>query len=190
MTALECRPRIDSGSSSASIARTRRAPARMPAWACRSLSGSSPSTAAVSRPALAALAAPPFWWIFRSYALLNRRRHARGMFEISPDHAIGLYFGLVAIPAALMVTKMRRPRQIAGTTLAASVMLAVAGAVHLGLVWTHLGEPITAALFVGNGLAYIALSQLYAWRWWRLASSGLIRATLLGYLGYLVPGLA
>ena len=110
------------------------------------------------------------------------------MFEISPDHAIGLYLGLVAIPAALMVTKMRRPRQIAGTTLAASVMLAVAGAVHLGLVWTHLGEPITAALFVGNGLAYIALSQLYAWRWWRLASAGLITATLLGYLGYIVLG--
>ena len=66
------------------------------------------------------------------------------MFEISPDHAIGLYFGLVAIPAALIVTKMRRPRQIAGTTLAASVMLAVSGAVHLGLVWTHLGETVTA----------------------------------------------
>src|SRR2546430_7638073 len=151
MTALACRPRTESGSSSASIALTGRAPARTRAWACRSLSGSSPSTAAVSRPASAARAAPPFWSIYRSYALLNRRRHARGMFEISPDHAIGLYFGLVAIPAALMITKMRRPRQIAGTTLAASVMLAVAGAVHPGPVLTHLRGPITSAPFVGNG---------------------------------------
>src|SRR2546430_17655678 len=124
MTALACRPRTESGSSSASIALTGRAPARTRAWACRSLSGSSPSTAAVSRLASAARAAPLFWWIFRSYALLNRRRHARGMFEISPDHAIGLYFGLLAVPAALIVLKSRLASPVPGRTLAAFVLLA------------------------------------------------------------------
>src|SRR5947209_3233919 len=39
------------------------------------------------------------------------------MFEISPDHAIGLYFGLLAVPAALIVMKLRRPRHVPGTTL-------------------------------------------------------------------------
>jgi hypothetical protein len=66
--------------------------------------------------------------------------------------------------------------------------MALSGAIHLGLVWTHLNETFTAALFVINGLAYIALSQLHTWHWWRPASAALITATLLGYLGYIVLG--
>jgi hypothetical protein len=110
------------------------------------------------------------------------------MYEIAPDHAIGLYFGLLALPPALIALQLRRPQNVPGTALAASVLMAVAGAIHLGLVWTHLEEAITAALFLMNGVAYVALSQLYMWRWWRLASVGLITATLLGYLGYIVLG--
>ncbi len=111
------------------------------------------------------------------------------MFDISPDHAIALYTGLLAIPPALFLLKVRRDGRAApGTVLAASVLMAVAGAIHLALVWTHLGEPVTAVLFVLNGVSYLVLSQLYAWRWWRIASAGLITMTLLGYLGFIVLG--
>jgi len=109
------------------------------------------------------------------------------MFDVSPDHAIGLYTGLFALPVALVALRLRHPR-VPGTVLGASVLMAIAGAIHLGLVWTHRGEPITAALFLMNGVAYIALSQLFTWRWWRPASVALIVATLLGYLGYIVLG--
>ena len=110
------------------------------------------------------------------------------MFDISADHAIGIYAALVALPLALIALRLRRPRNVPATVLGASVLMAMSGAIHLGLVWTHLEESITAALFVMNGIAYIVLSQLYTWRWWRLMSSGLITATLLGYLGYIVLG--
>jgi len=111
------------------------------------------------------------------------------MFDIAPDHAIGLYAGLAALPVALLALKLRAPRGVAGTVLGASVLMAVAGAIHLGLVLTHVDETITAALFVMNGLAYMALSQMYAWRWWRPAAAALIVATLAGYLVYIVLGL-
>jgi len=126
---------------------------------------------------------------FLSYALLKPGADDRGMFDISPDHAIGLYFGLAALPLALLALRLRPSRRtVPGTVLGASVLMAMAGAIHLGLVWTHLGEIITTALFVINGLAYIALSQLFTWRWWRVASASLITMTLLGYLGYIVLG--
>ena len=109
------------------------------------------------------------------------------MFDIAPDHAIGIYAGLVALALALVTVKLRgASRGVTGTVLGASVLMAVSGAIHLGLVWTHLDESVTAALFVLNGVAYIALSQMYRWRWWRPASAALIVATLVGYLGYIV----
>ena len=110
------------------------------------------------------------------------------MFDIASDHAIGLYAGLLALPLALFAMRRRRPSLVPGTVLGASVFMAMSGAIHLGLVWTHLDETITAALFVINGLAYIALSQLYSWRWWRPASVALITTTLFGYLAYIVLG--
>src|SRR5690242_7823635 len=110
------------------------------------------------------------------------------MFDIAPDHAIGIYAALLVLPLALLALKVRRPRGIPGTVLGASLLMAMSGAIHLGLVSTHLDESFTAALFVMNGLAYIVLSQLYTWRWWRLLSAGLISATLLGYLVYIVLG--
>jgi hypothetical protein len=124
------------------------------------------------------------------------------MFDISGDHAIGLYAALLALPPALLVIWLRsvspsysRPARrrsrtpgVPGTVLAASVLMAMAGAIHLGLVSTHLREPVTAVLFVLNGLSYIGLSLVYTWRWWRLASASLIVATLVGYLIYIVLG--
>lgn len=110
------------------------------------------------------------------------------MFDIAPDHAIGIYAALAALPLALLALRLRRPGNVPGTVLGASVLMAMAGAIHLGLVGTHLAESTTAILFVANGLAYIALSQLYTWRWWRLLSAGLISATVLGYLVYIVLG--
>ena len=110
------------------------------------------------------------------------------MFDIAPDHAIGLYAALSMLPVALLVMRLRRPRGIPGTVLGASVLMAMAGAIHLGLVWTHRDEAITAILFVLNGIGYIVLSQLYTWRWWRLLSVGLVTGTLIGYCVYIVLG--
>ncbi|HET7339351.1 MAG TPA: hypothetical protein VFK22_07365 [Candidatus Dormibacteraeota bacterium] len=110
------------------------------------------------------------------------------MFDIAPDHAIGLYAGLCALPLALFALRVRHV-DVTATVSGASVLLAIAGAVHIGLVWTHRDEALTAILFAGNGLLYIALSQLCRWRWWRPVSVALITATLLGYNGYIVLGL-
>ena len=109
------------------------------------------------------------------------------MFDIAPDHAIGIYAALFVLPFALYALKLRRTAAaVPGTVRGASVLMAMAGAIHLGLVWTHADEAITAALFVANGLGYLALSQMYTWRWWRPASAALIVATLLGYVVYIV----
>lgn len=111
------------------------------------------------------------------------------MFDIAPDHAIGVYAALVALPLALLALRIRRAATSApGTVRGASVLMATAGAVHLGLAFTHRGETVTAALFVADGVSYLALSQMYTWRWWRPASAALVTATLLGYLAYIVLG--
>ena len=110
------------------------------------------------------------------------------MFDIAPDHAIGLYAGLLVLPLALLALRLRRPANLPGTLGAVSVLMAVAGGVHLGLVWTHRDETFTALLFTANGISYLVLSQLYRWRWWRPASVALITATLLGYVGYIALG--
>jgi hypothetical protein len=111
------------------------------------------------------------------------------MWDISPDHAIGLYAGLVALPVALIALLLRPGRhRVPGTVQSASVLLAVSGAIHLGLVSSHLREPITAALFVMNGAGYLVLSVAFTWRWWRPAAVALLTATLIGYLGFIVLG--
>ncbi len=111
------------------------------------------------------------------------------MWDISPDHAAGLYAGLIALPLALLALRLRPARRVLpGTARAAAVLMAVCGAIHLGLVPSHLGEPITAVLFVFNGIAYIGLSVAFTWRYWRLASFSLLAATILGYLGFIAFG--
>ena len=112
------------------------------------------------------------------------------MFDIAPDHAIGLYAGLLALPLALVAIRLRSARRtIPGTVLAASVLMAMAGAIHLALISTHRTEPLTEWLFLANGTGYIALSFAFTWRWWRLASASLLIATLIGYLIWIAIGL-
>jgi hypothetical protein len=111
------------------------------------------------------------------------------MFDISPDHAIGIYAGLVALAVLLVTLRIRTARRsVPGTVVGASVLIGVSGAIHLGLITTHLREPVTAALFMVNGIAACALSQAYTWRWWRLVSASLLTSTLLGYLVYIAIG--
>ncbi|MDQ6719913.1 MAG: hypothetical protein M3003_03865 [Candidatus Dormibacteraeota bacterium] len=111
------------------------------------------------------------------------------MFDIAPDHAIGLYAGLLALPIALIVLRLRPARRsVPGTVQAAAILMAMAGAIHLGLIPSHIGEPVTALLFLGNGISYIALSTAFTWRWWRLASSALLTATVIGYLVFIALG--
>src|SRR6202011_2119954 len=78
--------------------------------------------------------------------------------------------------------------RVPGTVIGASVLMTMAGAIHLGLVLSHLNEPVTALLFALNGIAYLVLSQAFTWRWWRVLSASLIVMTVLGYLGYIVLG--
>jgi len=113
------------------------------------------------------------------------------MFDIAPDHAAGLYAGLLAFPFAVIAITLRpgARRQVPGIVLAASVLLAVAGTVHLGLISTHRTEPLTALLFLLNGTSYIVLSFAFTWRWWRVASASMLVATVLGYLIYIGFGL-
>jgi hypothetical protein len=112
------------------------------------------------------------------------------MFNIATDHAIGLYFGLLALPLALIAIRLRPARHLVpGTVLGASVLMAMSGAIHLGLISTHRDEPITALLFLLNGVAYIVLSLAFTWQWWRPASAALLAATLAGYLAYIAVGL-
>jgi hypothetical protein len=111
------------------------------------------------------------------------------MFDISPDHAIGLYAGLLALPLALIAMWLRPVRNsVPGTVQIASVLMTISGAIHLGLVSTHLGERITAVLFILNGIAYIALAQMFTWRWWRPAAAALVLMTIFGYLGFIALG--
>jgi len=111
------------------------------------------------------------------------------MWDIAPDHVSGLFAGLLALPLALLALRLRPSRRLLpGTAQAAAVLMAVCGAIHLGLVPSHLGEPVTALLFVVNGIAYIGLSLAFTWRHWRLASCALVVATILGYLGFIAFG--
>src|SRR5437867_4222258 len=88
------------------------------------------------------------------------------MFDVSPDHAIGLLAGLVAAPVALVVLP-RQPgwTKVAGTVRGAAVLLLVTGAIHLALIPPHLQtEPLTSSLFAVNGVLFLALALRVSWR--------------------------
>ena len=127
---------------------------------------------------------------FQPYVVLSFWADADVMFDIAPDHAIGLYAGLLALPPTLIAIRLRPGRRsVPGTVLAASVLMAMAGAIHLALISTHRTEPLTEWLFLANGTGYIALSLAFTWRFWRLASASLLIATLIGYLIWIAIGL-
>lgn len=112
------------------------------------------------------------------------------MYDIAADHAAGLLGGLLALPLAVIgvrVSPWHRP--LPGTLQVACVLMAVTGAIHLALIPGHPGDPVTQLLFMGDGIAFVALAARPSMRWWRLASGALIVATVLGYLLYVVFGL-
>jgi hypothetical protein len=113
------------------------------------------------------------------------------MYNINPEHAIGLIGGFVALFIALVTLRLHpRWRSVTGTVRAASVLMAVTAGVHLALIPHHLAhEPLTSVLFLLNGVAFIALAVSFTWRHWRLASAGLLIATVIGYLLYVGIGL-
>jgi hypothetical protein len=108
------------------------------------------------------------------------------MFDIAPDHAIGLIAGLLALPLAILAVRLSViHRRTPGTVQVACVLMAVTGAIHLALIPDHVGSDLlTAFLFLGNGLAFFAMASAVRWRWWRLVSSALLVTTILGYLFY------
>ena len=113
------------------------------------------------------------------------------MWLINDEHAIGLLAGLIALPLALIGMRLHpRRHSVPGTVRAAAVLMAVTGAIHLALVPHHLQEdPITALLFIGNAISFFALAAFFTWSWWRVASSALLVATILGYVIYVAGGL-
>jgi hypothetical protein len=113
------------------------------------------------------------------------------MFSVAPGHAIGLLAGLLAVPLALLLLPRQTSwRSATGTTQAAAVLMTVTGAVHVALIGHHLQEhPVTAALFLGNGVLFFGLALSIGWRHWRLASSLLLVTTMVAYVVYVVAGL-
>ena len=94
-----------------------------------------------------------------------------GMYSISPQHAIGLVGGLLALAIALLaLPRHPRWRAVPGTVRAAAVLMAVSGGVHFALIPHHLAnEPLTSVLFFCNGVAFVTLAASFTWRHWRLA---------------------
>src|SRR5260370_29942823 len=57
------------------------------------------------------------------------------MYSISPDHAIGLVGGLLALPLALALLRLHpRWRSVPGTVRGAAVLMAVSAGVHFALI--------------------------------------------------------
>ncbi|HAC44820.1 MAG TPA: hypothetical protein DCF65_02010, partial [Chloroflexi bacterium] len=113
------------------------------------------------------------------------------MYNINPEHAVGLIGGLVALIIALATLRLHpRWRSVPGTVRSAAVLMIVAAGVHLALIPQHLAtEPFTSFLFLLNGAAFIGLAVSFTWRWWRLASAALLISTVVGYLVYVAFGL-
>jgi hypothetical protein len=113
------------------------------------------------------------------------------MFGINPAHAIGLIAALIALPVAALALRYQPGwRSVSGTVQTAAVLMAVSGAVHFALIGHHLRtQPLTSLLFLLNGISFIGLASSVRWRYWRLASSALLTATILGYLAYVGIGL-
>jgi hypothetical protein len=109
------------------------------------------------------------------------------MYDLAPDHLLGLIGGLVALPiAVLAVRRSRWHRNAPATAQIAAVLMAVSGAVHLALIPDHLDSSlVTSALFFFNGVAFLGLASLVAWRWWRVSSALLIVVTIVGYVVYI-----
>ena len=113
------------------------------------------------------------------------------MYDLAPDHLLGLLGGLAALLVAVLAgTRSPWHRSAPATVQIAAVLMAVTGGVHLALIPSHLDESLfTSALFLLNGVAFIALAALVGWRWWRLASAVMLVLTMVGYATYVVARL-
>jgi len=113
------------------------------------------------------------------------------MYNIDPEHAIGLIGGVVALIIALATLRLHpRWRSVPGTVRAAAVLMVVSAGVHLALIPQHLvSQPLTSFLFLLDSAAFIGLAVTFTWRWWRLASAVVLVSTVLGYLVYVAFGL-
>ena len=114
-----------------------------------------------------------------------------GSFDgIAGDHLLGAA-ALLLLPL-VVAWFHRRPAWIAadGRRRLVAVLLAATGLIHLGLAPGHLAsEPLTALLFLANGVTFGALSVLtVSWRWWRPVAALLLAVTILAYGLFVVSG--
>jgi hypothetical protein len=73
----------------------------------------------------------------------------------------------------------------------ALLLVLVSATVHLSLVPGHVGQPVTAALFLLDAAAEVGICVLACWglRHWRQLGAALMVANLVAYAAYLLPGL-
>jgi hypothetical protein len=112
------------------------------------------------------------------------------MYDVVPEHA-GALTGLLLLPLIwLVVRRLSIYRAASPMTKAAAWLMCSSGIVHLSLVAGHVAEaPLTAFLFLGNGLGFIGLSVLaLTTSWWRRPAALWLTATILGYVLYAIAG--
>src|SRR5256885_5783362 len=106
MMGLAPRQRTGSASSSDFSAPTRLAMNQAPALDCRSRGGSWISTTAGSWRVNVRGGARQCTWTFHPYPALRYPPDIGRMFNVPTDHATGLYFGLLALPLALIAIRL------------------------------------------------------------------------------------
>jgi len=128
------------------------------------------------------------------------------MYDVAPEHAVGLSAALATVAfAAIFVIGLRllARRQVRWvlpymaayeaaspmTRLAALLML-VSGSVHLALAPGHTqGEAVTRLLFIVDGLGFTVLSlAAFVTTWWRGAAALWLTATLVAYPFWVLAG--
>src|SRR5438270_7761361 len=181
-----CRLTSVSASSSGSTRPTLPGATAEPDLDSPSHAGSRTSTTVASSPRTDPTAARVFSLICLSYRALRTRADDGPMYDVAPDHAIGIYAGLIALAVAVLaVRRGGRHRKQPATVQIACVLMAVTAVVHLALIPEHLStDPVTSVLFLFNGVAFLTLAVAVDWRWWRSSSAALLVATILGYLFY------
>lgn len=127
------------------------------------------------------------------------------MYDVADEHALGLLAGiltLILLSAGMRALRLLARRHVAWASgwviriasvslmarVAACLML-LSAAIHLALVPSHDAEPVTAVLFLIDGLGFIVLAvAAFTTRWWRRAAAIWLSATIGAYVLWILAG--